>query len=92
MPVRFALTALMFAAVNVALVAQQALVGRAVHEAGTGRLVSATAAGGLDYGRARSRRRACAVRSAWCSRTMCRSAAPSSTISASPARTPPMPS
>ncbi|WP_156679313.1 ABC transporter ATP-binding protein [Sphingomonas profundi] len=52
MPVRFGLTALMFAAVNVALIAQQALVGRAVHEAGAGILVSRTADGGLDYGRA----------------------------------------
>jgi len=51
MPVRFTLTALMFAAVNVALVTQQALVGRAVHEAGTGQLVTSSAAG-LDYGRA----------------------------------------
>lgn len=52
MPVRFALTAVMLFAVNLALVAQQGLVGRAVHEAGTGRLVVREAAGGLDYSRA----------------------------------------
>jgi ATP-binding cassette subfamily B protein len=52
MPVRFGLTALMLLAVNVALVAQQGLVGRAVHEAGLGRLVVHDAAGGLDYSRA----------------------------------------
>ncbi|MET0308292.1 MAG: ABC transporter ATP-binding protein [Sphingomonas sp.] len=52
MPVRFTLTALMLLAVNSALVAQQGLVGRAVHEAGLGRLVVADGSGGLDYGRA----------------------------------------
>lgn len=51
MPWRFAATALMLLVVNLALVTQQALVGRAVHEAGTGRLVARTAAG-LDYDRA----------------------------------------
>ena len=51
MPGRFALTALLLAAVNVALVGQQVLVGRAVQEAGSGRLVVATAGGALDYDR-----------------------------------------
>lgn len=51
MPWRFVATALMLFAVNLALVAQQGLVGRAVHEAGAGQLVVQTAAG-LDYGRA----------------------------------------
>ncbi|MDP5278263.1 ABC transporter ATP-binding protein [Sphingomonas sp. DG1-23] len=52
MPLRFAATAGMLLAVNLALVAQQGLVGRAVHEAGLGRLVVRDAAGGLDYSRA----------------------------------------
>jgi ATP-binding cassette, subfamily B, bacterial len=52
MPGRFALTATLLAMVNIALVAQQVLVGHAVQEAGSGRLVVATAGGGLDYGRA----------------------------------------
>jgi ATP-binding cassette subfamily B protein len=52
MPLRFALTAAMLFAVNLALIAQQGLVGRAVHEAGTGRLVVAGAGGTLDYSRA----------------------------------------
>lgn len=52
MPIRFALTAVMLFAVNLALVAQQGLVGRAVHEAAAGRLVTRDAAGALDYGRA----------------------------------------
>jgi ATP-binding cassette subfamily B protein len=51
MPWRFALTALLLALVNAALVGQQVLVGRAVQEAGHGRLVIADA-GGLNYGRA----------------------------------------
>lgn len=51
MPIRFVLTATMLFAVNLALIAQQGLVGRAVHEAGTGRLVAAGPAG-LDYSRA----------------------------------------
>jgi len=51
MPWRFALTALLLALVNAALVGQQVLVGRAVQDAGHGRLVM-RAAGGLDYGRA----------------------------------------
>lgn len=52
MPGRFVLTALMLLAVNLALVAQQGLVGRAVHEAGAGRLIARGAAGELDYSRA----------------------------------------
>ena len=52
MPVRFTLTAVMLLAVNLALVAQQGLVGRAVHEAGAGQLVTRSATGGLDYSRA----------------------------------------
>ena len=52
MPIRFTLTALMLLIVNLALVAQQVLVGRAVHEAGLGHLVVRAASGGLDYGRA----------------------------------------
>ena len=51
MPVRFALTATMLVAVNLALIAQQGLVGRAVHEAGAGTLVVAGPEG-LDYGHA----------------------------------------
>ncbi len=51
MPIRFVLTATMLFAVNLALIAQQGLVGRAVHEAGIGKLVSAGPAG-LDYSRA----------------------------------------
>jgi ATP-binding cassette subfamily B protein len=52
MPVRFALTALLFLAVNVALIAQQVLVGRAVHEAAAGRLVVHAGPTALDYSRA----------------------------------------
>lgn len=52
MPVRFMLTASMLLAVNLALVAQQGLIGRAVHEAGLGKLVVRDAGGGLDYSRA----------------------------------------
>lgn len=51
MPGRFALTALLLAAVNVALVGQQVLVGHAVQEAGAGKLVIASAGGGFDYHR-----------------------------------------
>jgi ATP-binding cassette subfamily B protein len=51
MPLRFLATALLLAAVNVALVGQQVLVGRAVQEAGGGRLVRHVS-GGLDYSRA----------------------------------------
>lgn len=51
MPIRFVLTATMLFAVNLALITQQVLVGRAVHEAGAGSLVVAGPAG-LDYGRA----------------------------------------
>ncbi|WP_240700012.1 ABC transporter ATP-binding protein [Sphingomonas gei] len=51
MPIRFALTAMMLFGVNLALIAQQGLVGRAVHEAGIGKLIVAGPAG-LDYGRA----------------------------------------
>lgn len=51
MPRRFALTAVLLAAVNAALVGQQVLVGRAVQEAGMGRLVVAVAEGGFDYSR-----------------------------------------
>lgn len=46
MPGRFALTAVLLAAVNAALVGQQVLVGHAVQEAGAGKLVV-----GGDYGR-----------------------------------------
>ncbi|MBU3077696.1 ABC transporter ATP-binding protein [Sphingomonas quercus] len=52
MPKRFALTAMMLLAVNLALVAQQGLVGRAVREARLGDLVTRDVAGGLDYRRA----------------------------------------
>ncbi|MDV3456189.1 ABC transporter ATP-binding protein [Sphingomonas sp. HF-S4] len=51
MPIRFALTAAMLFAVNLALIAQQGLIGRVVHEAGLGTLVVA-GPGGLDYSRA----------------------------------------
>src|SRR6195952_1176360 len=51
MPGRFALTALLLTAVNAALVGQQVLVGHAVQEAGSGRLVAVDAAGILDYSR-----------------------------------------
>ena len=51
MPWRFALTALLLALVNAALVGQQVMVGRAVQEAGHGRLVTRMA-GALDYTRA----------------------------------------
>lgn len=50
MPGRFALTAGLLMGVNLALVGQQVLVGRAVQEAGTGKLV-VSAPGGLDYSR-----------------------------------------
>lgn len=52
MPGRFVLTALLLAGVNVALVAQQVLVGHAVQEAGHGQLVRRLADGGFDYHRA----------------------------------------
>ncbi|WP_205590087.1 hypothetical protein [Sphingomonas paeninsulae] len=42
MPVHFTLTALMLLLVNIALVVQQGLVGRAVHEASVGGLSSKT--------------------------------------------------
>ncbi len=51
MPGRFALTAVLLAAVNVALVGQQVLVGHAVQEASSGRLVAVGIDGALDYGR-----------------------------------------
>jgi len=51
MPWRFALTAALLALVNAALVGQQVLVGRAVQEAGHGRLVT-LGPHGLDYHRA----------------------------------------
>jgi ATP-binding cassette subfamily B protein len=51
MPLRFTATALLLAAVNIALVTQQVLVGRAVQEAGGGKLVRHVASG-LDYSRA----------------------------------------
>lgn len=50
MPGRFALTAVLLATVNVALVGQQVLVGHAVQEAGAGKLVLANS-GGFDYSR-----------------------------------------
>ncbi|MBC2664172.1 ABC transporter ATP-binding protein [Novosphingobium flavum] len=52
MPLRFALTATLFAVVNVALVGQQVLVGHAVQEAGAGKLVRRLTDGALDYSRA----------------------------------------
>lgn len=52
MPGRFALTAVMLAAVNIALVFQQVLVGHAVQEAQAGTLVVVEPGGALDYGRA----------------------------------------
>ncbi len=52
MPGRFALTALLLAVVNVALVGQQVLVGHAVQEAQAGRLVQVGPQGVLDYHRA----------------------------------------
>lgn len=52
MPGRFFLTATMLAAVNVALVGQQVLVGHAVQEAQAGRLVLVGPDGALDYQRA----------------------------------------
>jgi len=52
MPLRFALTAVMLAAVNLALVGQQVLLGRAVQEAVTGKLVMFGPGGALDYHRA----------------------------------------
>ncbi|MGC4252389.1 MAG: ABC transporter ATP-binding protein [Sphingobium sp.] len=52
MPGRFLLTAVLLAAVNIALVGQQVLVGHAVQEAQHGRLVSAGPGGLLDYHRA----------------------------------------
>lgn len=51
MPGRFALTAVLLATVNVALIGQQVLVGRAVQEAGSGKLVAAGVGGTLDYSR-----------------------------------------
>ena len=51
MPWLFALTAALLVLVNAALVGQQVLVGRAVQEAGHGRLVTLVG-GGLDYSRA----------------------------------------
>jgi ATP-binding cassette subfamily B protein len=51
MPGRFALTALLLTAVNLALVGQQVLVGHTVQEAGAGRLVALGAGGVLDYSR-----------------------------------------
>lgn len=50
MPGRFILTALLLAAVNIALVGQQVLVGHAVQDAQQGRLVMIGADGRLDYG------------------------------------------
>lgn len=52
MPGRFALTAVLLAAVNVALVGQQVMVGHAVQEAQHGRLVAAGPDGVLHYDRA----------------------------------------
>jgi ATP-binding cassette subfamily B protein len=52
MPWRFGLTAAMLAAVNLALVGQQVLVGHAVQEAQAGRLVALQPSGALDYHRA----------------------------------------
>jgi ATP-binding cassette subfamily B protein len=52
MPLRFALTAALLAAVNMALVGQQVLVGRAVQEAVAGKLVMLGPGGVLDYHRA----------------------------------------
>ena len=52
MPWRFALTAMLLAAVNVALIGQQVLVGHAVQEAGHGLLVRRLAGGALDDRRA----------------------------------------
>lgn len=51
MPLRFALTAAMLAAVNVALVAQQVLVGHAVQDAAHGVLIRRSPDGALDYAR-----------------------------------------
>lgn len=52
MPGRFFLTAIMLAAVNIALVAQQVLLGHAVQEAQHGTLVAVAPGGALDYERA----------------------------------------
>ncbi len=52
MPGRFLLTAILLAAVNIALVGQQVLVGHAVQEAQHGELISAGSGGVLDYHRA----------------------------------------
>ncbi|MFT3965240.1 MAG: ABC transporter ATP-binding protein [Sphingobium sp.] len=52
MPGRFVLTAIMLAAVNIALVVQQVLVGHAVQEAQLGKLVIFSRDGALDYSRA----------------------------------------
>ncbi|MET0366034.1 MAG: ABC transporter ATP-binding protein [Sphingobium sp.] len=52
MPGRFALTAVMLAAVNIALVVQQVLVGHAVQEAQLGKLVTLAPGGLLNYDRA----------------------------------------
>lgn len=50
MPWRFTLTALLLAAVNLALVGQQVMVGHAVQDAQRGRLVPLRTDGTLDYG------------------------------------------
>lgn len=52
MPARFVLTAVLLAAVNIALVAQQVLLGHAVQEAQHGTLVAIGPGGTLDYDRA----------------------------------------
>lgn len=52
MPFRFTLTAVLLAAVNIALIGQQVMVGHAVQEAQHGRLVVAGADGVLHYDRA----------------------------------------
>lgn len=52
MPGRFILTAILLAAVNIALVGQQVLVGHAVQEAQAGKLVLVGAGGVLNYDRA----------------------------------------
>ncbi|HEX7856938.1 MAG TPA: ABC transporter ATP-binding protein [Sphingobium sp.] len=52
MPLRFAATAAMLVAVNLALVGQQVMVGHAVQEAVAGKLVARSAGDVLDYHRA----------------------------------------
>ena len=52
MPLRFATTAAMLVAVNLALVGQQVMVGHAVQEAVAGKLVARSAGDVLDYHRA----------------------------------------